>query len=310
VSPKVAIVANPTAGAGSAVQLAMHAAQEFERAGWHCEVLATTAAGAGASIAHRAATSDGFDVVMAAGGDGTINEVLQGVVGTRAIFGAIPAGLANVWATEVGLSVRRGAFARLVTDGLLFDTDVGLVNGRCFLAMAGIGFDAAVVRDVRPAAKRRWGQLAYVSQALSIARSWPAVKACIDIDGSELSLSLFGLVATNVDRYAGVFHIAPAAKLDDGLLDLVLCRDGGRLGRYRSMATADARWRRWDRAASLCQARSITVRTDVPVAVHTDAELAGTSPCRIDVLPRSITVLLPRAAEHRYLSPGRALSRS
>jgi YegS/Rv2252/BmrU family lipid kinase len=304
---QVGIVANPRAGRRAALEHAKSAARELGEAGHRCEIACTMSSGSASELARELA-ADGCELVFAAGGDGTINEVVQGLVGTGAALGVIPAGLANVWAAEFGLSSAPGAFVRLVEDGLVYDTDLGLVNGRHFLMMAGIGFDADVVAAVDGESKERWAQLAYVGQAVQCVRHWPRSVATVAVDGQAVfDDALFGIIMTNTNKYGGVIDLAPEARLDDGLVDALVYRDGGPARRVRSALFLDHRLRRWDPCVSHFTCERLSVACLRPLAVHTDAEPAGWSPCEVRVERRALPVLLPPTAQRRYTAPGRAV---
>ncbi|HEX6511985.1 MAG TPA: YegS/Rv2252/BmrU family lipid kinase [Chloroflexota bacterium] len=303
---RAGIIANPRAGRGHALARAEQARQELAADGVEVELACSDAAGVVTELS-RAMAHD-CELIVVAGGDGTINEALQGIVGSEALLGVIPAGLANVWAHEVGLTTGPGAAVSLLRDGLVFDTDLGLVNGRYFLAMAGIGFDAAVVAAVASDSKARWAQLAYVREALACARTWPAPEVELEMDGVAHMLPLFGIIAANTSNYAGVFELAPDSKLDDGLLELLVYEDGGFASRVRSMLLADGRTRRFDPRARTVSVSEACICSAEPVVAHADAELAGTTPCEIRVISRGMRALLPATAAKRYLRPGRPLT--
>ena len=304
---QVGIVVNPRAGRRIALDRAKQAATELAQAGCHCEMVTTTAPGAAARLAAEMAGA-GCDVVFAAGGDGTINEVVQGLAGTGTALGVVPAGLANVWARDLQLHSRPGAFASLAADGRVFDTDLGIANGRRFLVMAGVGFDAKIVASVDPATKARWAQLAYVGKAAIEVRRWPPALASITVDDRPLApMPLFGAIVTNTNKYGGVLDLAPDSRLDDGVMDALIWRDDGLLGRVRSALFADARLRRWDSRATTLPCEQLTIEAARALDVHADAEPAGQTPCELRVLPRALPVLLPAAACGRYLAAGRPL---
>ncbi|MBV8085422.1 MAG: diacylglycerol kinase family lipid kinase [Chloroflexi bacterium] len=309
---KAGIVVNPQAGRGRAERLAGQAERELRESGARCELLRTNAMGAATTLA-RNLVDAGCQLVFAAGGDGTINEVVQGLVGRDVILGVVPAGLANVWAAEAGISSAPGAFAALVRDGRVFQTDLGVLrNGagvRHFLAMAGIGLDAAVVADVSANGKARWGQLAYAAAAANQVVRWRAPNAEVSVDGRPLAVErLAGVIAANTSRYAGLFELSASSLLDDGLLEMLVYGEGGTLSRMRSALLVDHRVRRWDRRVTSLQGRQLTVAAASPLPVHTDAELAGQTPCRVEVAPRALRVLLPATAARRFCSPGKPLS--
>ena len=307
---KVGLVVNPIAGRGLAPRRAEMAVREMDRVGASCVVALTTDESGAAGRLARQMAADGCAVVFAAGGDGTINEVISGLAGTEAALGVIPAGLANVWAKEAGLSVSRGSYESLLRDGLVFDTDLGRANGRLFLLMAGIGFDADVVAKVTPANKERWRQFAYVGRAVSAGAAWQSVQA--EVEGGSGCVwegAFFGAIAANASNYAGMLELAPEGKLDDGCFDLVIWQDGNLLSRVTSMLLADARLRRFDGRATSLRLREAKLTASRPLPVHTDAELAGSTPCQIDVLQRALPVLLPPSAGSRYVREGRPLTR-
>ena len=305
---KVGIVVNPRAGRGRASHLARRAEAELRTAGAACEVASTGSPGAAAGLA-RALAGGGCEVVFAAGGDGTINEVVRGLVGTGAVLGVIPAGLANVWAADVGLSASAGAFAELIRNGLVFDTDLGCINGRHFLVMAGIGFDAAVVAGVSPREKARWAHLAYIGFAAATAVGWRSTAAIGVLDGRPFEMrKLFGAVAANTSKYAGILDLSPWSRLDDGVLELFLYDDRGLARRVRSTLLADHRLRRWDNCVTVLSGRRLTISTASPLPIHADAEAAGWTPCELRVEPRALRALLPACAGRRYRSPGRRLT--
>lgn len=303
----VGVVANPRAGKRAAVDRATTAARELLDAGHRCDVVCTEAEGAACELAREMAQA-GCEVVAAAGGDGTINEVVQGLVGTGAALAVIPAGLANVWALDLGLKGPHGSLSQLLREGLVFDTDLGAANGRQFLMMAGIGFDAEVVNSVISEHKQRWAQLAYVAAAVRGLGRWQRVEARVAIDGCpRLTMDLFGVVVTNVNKYGGVLDLAPASKLDDGLFDAIVFRDAGPARRVRSALLADHRVRGLDGCASTFVCEQLEIETTRPLLVHVDAEMAGVTPCQITISRRALPVLLPRAAQSRYLAPGRTV---
>lgn len=296
---------NPRAGRKAALDRAEETARELGRFGWRCEIACTTAAEEATRLASEMAGA-GCAVVVAAGGDGTINEVVHGLVGSGAALGVIPAGLANVWALDLGLRGASGSIPRLLRHGLVYDTDLGEINGRYFLMMAGIGFDAEIVDSVLSEDKQRWAQLAYVARAARRVAGWAKVQARISVDGcAQPPMDFFGAIITNVNKYGGVLDLAPDSKLDDGLLHALVFRDAGLARRIRSTLLADHRTRTWDSCARTFVCEELDVATDRPLLVHADAEMAGTTPCHVSVARKALPVLLPRSAEGRYLSPGR-----
>ncbi|HVV47808.1 MAG TPA: diacylglycerol kinase family protein, partial [Bryobacteraceae bacterium] len=164
---RIAIVFNPSAGGLRGARRArLDAAVEcFRRAGREVELMPTTGPNMAGELG-RAAVEAGFDVVLAAGGDGTVNEVLNGIVGSRIVFGALPAGTANVLANELGLANRPDVAAAQLLDAVPVRIGAGAFDHpgtprRYFLMMAGAGLDARIVHELDLELKRKIGKLSY-----------------------------------------------------------------------------------------------------------------------------------------------------
>jgi YegS/Rv2252/BmrU family lipid kinase len=230
------LIVNPTAGRrrrGLVDAVAARVRQE----GWSVDVVETKAAGDARRLAE---TCDArrYDVIAVAGGDGTINEVINGLAGrnddTPAI-GIVPLGTANVLAHELGLGFSAAAVARTVVAGRPLLVQPGeAVNGagaRCFSLMAGAGFDAKVVAGVSAPLKRRLGRAAYVWRSLVEARRYRPVRYNVEIDGVRHEAS--SVIVTRSRHYAGPYVVAPKAALGEPLLHVCLFERWGRSHTFR-----------------------------------------------------------------------------
>ena len=205
--------------------------------GWTVDVVETKAAGDARRLAE---TCDArrYDVIAVAGGDGTINEVINGLAGrsddTPAI-GIVPLGTANVLAHELGLGFSAAAVARTMVAGRPLLVQPGeAVNGagaRCFSLMAGAGFDAKVVAGVSAPLKRRLGRAAYVWRSLVEARRYRPVRYDVEVDGVRHEAS--SVIVTRSRHYAGPYVVAPKAALGEPLLHVCLFERWGRSHTFR-----------------------------------------------------------------------------
>lgn len=178
-------------------------------------------------MAREAALSGNFDIVIAAGGDGTINEVASGLIGHSTPLGIVPAGTANVLALELGIGNSSRQLADALAKGTPREIWPGLANGRLFLAMASCGFDGRVLGGVSPDLKRSFGKGAYL---LSGIRTWlsggvPALE--VRIDGGNC-IECGWVIVANTKRYAGRFVIAPKADLFGQGFEVVVLPGGSR----------------------------------------------------------------------------------
>lgn len=188
-----------------------------------CEIV--PAAGLPHAFLNSSSDLETFDAVIAAGGDGTLRRLLVSEAGRAVPIGIIPAGTGNVLAEELALSGRPGVLADTLMAGPEYVARVGTLNGEHFLSMAGVGFDARIVRRLNPKWKQRIGKAAYVLPALG-AFFGRQPRFDIDVDGKKYTASW--LVATKLRYYAGRFVIAPDAKLTDGRFTVILFQSKSR----------------------------------------------------------------------------------
>jgi len=245
--------------------------------GWETSLEETEGAGH-ATVLATIAAQRGLDAVVACGGDGTVNEVANGLAASTTALAVVRGGTSNVWAKETGVPKDPASAVRLLADGEQRAVDLGRASaiggsasgggGRYFLLMAGIGLDAAIVRDVSPTWKRRVGAAAYLLHGIGTALRYRSVEAGLTRDGEAASSRLYWLLVANTRNYAGLLDIALHAQADDGLLDICLLHKGG-LPRLAWLLP----WvllRRHDRRAHVeyHQARSLDIATPgLPVQV-------------------------------------------
>jgi len=232
-----------------------------------------------------------FDVIAAAGGDGTVNAVANGIGENSRPIAVLPLGSANVLARELGLPRRSEALAALLAEAPAGPVWPGRIGDRLFLMMAGVGFDAAVVAAVDPGLKRRIGRLAFLWAILLRLVRYRPPELSVRADGREYSAA--ALIAAKGRFYAGPFLIAPSGNLAEPTLDLVLFRDGGRIAAMRYLVALPlGRIPRLKSATSL-KIRSASICAAEPVAVHADGEIVGELPLEIGVAARPLLLIRP-----------------
>jgi YegS/Rv2252/BmrU family lipid kinase len=313
------LIHNPAAGPRSrAADLATVRAL-LRTHGWALRMEATTGPAAATALA-RDAVERGDDVVIVAGGDGTINEVIQALAGTTVALGVLPLGTVNVWAREIGLPVpcHPVAAAAALADGACRTIDLGRAGERFFLLMAGTGFDGAVTGLVEPHLKRAMGRWAYVVTAARVALRYGGANATLEMEGGTLRCRLLLAVIGNTRLYAGRFALTASAVADDGLLDVVVF-PGRRLWQVVPRLLA-MRLRRcetwWSRPPGLAVPcghmlvrrapvgpRALYYRTphlritaDEPLPVQADGDCIGTTPMDFSVARSALRVIVPRGA--------------
>jgi len=248
--------------------------------GWTVDLVDTAAVGDARRLAETCDATR-YAVIAVAGGDGTINEVVNGLAGRgedAPALAIVPLGTANVLAHELGLSFEAAAIARSMVAGRALLVRPGeACNGgapRCFSLMAGAGFDAKVVAGVSAPLKRRFGRAAYVWRSMIETRRYRPVRYAVEIDGVRHEAA--SVIVTRGRHYAGPYVVAPLAALSDPLLHVCLFERWGRSHTLRfGLALLMGRL---PRAGGY---RVVTGR-EVKVSVLHDAGEAGTQPVQID----------------------------
>jgi YegS/Rv2252/BmrU family lipid kinase len=236
----------------------------------------------------------GLDAVVASGGDGTVNEVANGLATSATPLAVVRGGTANVWAKEIGVPRKAAAALALLSEGEVREVDLGRAGERYFLLMAGAGFDAAIVREMTGGGlKKRFGAASYIASGLRLALRYRAVEAEIIVEDEQLWTPLYWLMLGNTRNYGGVLDLAHMARADDGRLELLVLQRGGvlRLGWLALWALL----KRHERRAHVLH-RSVTsleVRT-AGLPVQADGEYLGETPMRFDIAPGALRVIVPR----------------
>ena len=301
---RVLVVVNPISGLGKSLRAAERFALAYRAAGGVAEIHPTRSAGDGGRRAAGAA-GEGFQAVVAVGGDGTVNEVVNGMRGAGAGSAALPVGIvpmgtANVLARELRVHLDPEEAAAVVATGRERAVDLGEArNGagetRRFLACAGAGFDAAVVKAV---AEGRRGGLGFRGWAGPIWRTFraydfPPVRVAAD-GGAAIPATI--AIVCNTANYGGLLSLVPTADPGDGAFDacLIDARRRRSLFRYAFAAWRGTLARQGD--VKTLRGRTILIEADRPVPAQVDGDPFGSTPLRITVHPGAARILV-RAKE-------------
>lgn len=287
------LVFNPNAGQAEALERELDAAAAVWReAGWQVRMEPTRAAGDGRRLG-RLAAEQGYGLVVAAGGDGTINEVINGLAGSATALAPLPLGTMNVWARELRLPLQPRAAAEALLAWRARPIDLGRAGERYFLLMAGIGFDAAITAGIRADEKRRLGALAYVVSGVRQALSVRGARVRLVIDGRAIRRRVLQVVVGNTQLYGGLVKITRHASIDDGLLDVCVIKgDNGLSAVRRVLAIIFGRQSR-DPEIEYYRARSVQIAARPGLPVQVDGDPIGRTPMTFEVAPGALRALLP-----------------
>jgi diacylglycerol kinase (ATP) len=232
-----------------------------------------------------------FDVIVAAGGDGTVNAVVNGLAETPRALAILPFGTANVLAHEIGLPRRSDALAALIAEASAQPVWPGRIGDRQFLTVAGAGFDAEVVAAVDPKLKHRIGRVAFLWAIVMCLARYRRAELSICADGVQHRAT--AVIATKGRFYAGPFVIAPVGTLAEPALDLVLFHDVGRIAVLRYLCALPLGQIPRLKSVTCLQIRHARVCADEPLPIQADGEIVGQLPTMIGVAAQPIPLIRP-----------------
>lgn len=297
------IIYNPAAGRFSVKPFINSAVRELKSAGWQVEAVPTQSGAHTIELAKQAA-AEKRDAVFAVGGDGTIGNVVNGLIGSQTALGILPAGTANVWSIELGLSpfswarpwvLRKNA--ALLANAPCHSIDVGMCNEYSFVMWAGIGLDALAIRSLEPRIRleKFFTMPEFAAKTIWQAAQWSGIRLRLWADEHEVEGQFILAVATNIRHYlGGLSTLSPDAYIDDGLLDMWLF-SGSHLG--DALRHAYDMWRGNHFTSDM--ARRITFKTlrveaELPYWIQTDGEPRGCAQTtEIRVQSHALRMLMP-----------------
>ncbi|MBB3263517.1 YegS/Rv2252/BmrU family lipid kinase [Azospirillum sp. OGB3] len=289
------MIHNPVAGARRARRLGAVLERLEQRHGVAVTLRATGGRGDAEAMA-RAVAPGAFDAVVAAGGDGTINEVVNGLGargdgGAAIPLGIVPLGTANVLAHELGLPLDAEGTARVLAEGRSLPVHLGVANGRAFAMMAGAGLDARVVERVDPRLKRLIGKGAYAVETLARIAAGGGGPYRVAVDGAE-PVEVASVIVAKGHFYGGRFVCAPDARLADPWLHVCLFPRSGRGNalRYLWGVTAGRLPRFPD--YRILPARRVIVDGPAGEPVQGDGDVIARLPVEIALAPWVLPVLV------------------
>ena len=235
-----------------------------------------------------------FDVVIAAGGDGTINEVVNGLANSNVKMGIIPIGTENVLAQELKIPFNHLKAAERILKKKHKIFDLGKANKRYFVLMCGIGLDAKAAASVEPFLKKFFGRTAYHISALKTTLTHIPKKLEIHLDDQILPRWGYFAIIGNIKYYGGNISFTPLANYNDGYLDICIFKNRDLFNnlKYFIGAASKGKIPLLDFSnVEYFRVKKIKIKSKNKVLAHTDAESIGSTPVTINVVPKAIKIL-------------------
>ncbi|MDO7846288.1 YegS/Rv2252/BmrU family lipid kinase [Hymenobacter sp. M29] len=286
--PKTCFILNPKAGPSRRHDMPGLIARHFGAQEADYEIRHTEYAGHAVELAQRAA-AEGFAVVAAVGGDGTVNEVGRGLLGTDAALGIIPQGSGNGLARHLKVPLGLPAALRRLATPDFSRMDVGMMNGHPFFCTAGLGFDAHVSQHFAQAGSR--GLSTYLRVTLREYRRYRTVAVEADLNGQQLTADCYVLAFANASQYGNNAYIAPLADLRDGLLDVCLIDALPAMRAFRVSLAMALGTLPQTKAAEYFRVPQARVRAAAPIGFHVDGDYLGhATEFEVELLPLALAV--------------------
>lgn len=308
------LILNPTAGTDTAAAHADAISRRLRTRYGTVEIVFTMAVG-DASRAAEQAVRDGCTHLFVGGGDGTLNEAINGVALMEGAleqmtFGVVPLGTGNDFATALGLPVDVDEALTVLLEMNARPVDLGVVNGRLFANISGGGFFAEVSDSVTPQMKSVAGRLAYLIGGTQVLLDFTPLRATVDADEGRTTFetTLYAFAVCNSRTFGGGNLIAPHAIVDDGLLDVCVIDAMSTIDFVTLLRAVSRGTHVADPRVRYIRAASVTLIFDAPVSINTDGEVLSASRCDYRVLPAATRFFSVRAEAGANTTPGRSVS--
>jgi diacylglycerol kinase (ATP) len=247
---------------------------------------------------------EGAELLVAVGGDGTVNEVANGLVGAeRAELAVIPRGTGGDFVRTFGISSKLEDAVRVALGGRTrtidlghagYDTWTGPPGDAYFANIASAGMSGAVAKRTNEASSAPLGgKAAYLWSTLAVFARWRNTEIRVTVDGETRSGPMFDVIVANCRYLAGGMKITPEAEPDDGLFDVLLIGDISKLDLALTMPKIYRGTHLPHPKAELLRGASVVVEADTPLPVELDGEQPGTTPVRFDVVPQALRLRVP-----------------
>ncbi len=291
-------IVNPKSGASSSKRVVCQFKDYLTEKGYDVRVVFTESLEHACEVATQAAVDYQCAMVTASGGDGTLREVVHGLEGSDKLFLPIPGGTENLLANELGFDLHLQSLIDAFEGNTVKPLDIGTVNGKCFMAVTGFGFDGSVIHRI---SSSRTGHISHLTYFWPLWRTFweynfPVIK--VVADGKEIFNDRGLVFIGNTSRYAIGLSLCKTADYGDGLLDVCIFRCHSQACLLGHAVTTTLKVHTKCKSVTYTRAKDIQVSSpDTPVYCQVDGDPGPTLPVQIKVIPQAIRVLVPPNAK-------------
>lgn len=291
---KARVIYNPSSGKETGAKRLADVLSALEKAGYETSAFATKEKDDAKKEAERVAL-EGFDLIVAGGGDGTVNEVINGVslLNNRPKIGILPLGTSNDFARAIGIT--KDDFRetlRILQEGVTEKVDVGRMNDRCFINVAGGGSLTELSYEVPSKLKTLFGQLAYYVKGVEKLPQFKPYHASIRLDDEVLTEEIMLFLVANTNVMGGFDKLAPFASYTDGMFDVLILKkcNIAELGRVLTRLINGEHLH--DPKVRHYRTKKLDIIPSKDIQINLDGELGGVTPCHFEVMPQHIEVIV------------------
>lgn len=291
---KAAFIVNNTAGRNRTFKIWPQLEPKLREKEPDFAVFFTPFKGAGTEVAGKL-QNEGFQRMIVVGGDGTLHEVINGINPKQVTIGIIPTGTGNDFCRSMGIPLDPFAAVDYIFSNQIQAIDLGCVNGRRFINIAGIGFDAEVAKEVNENRVLQYlsGTAAYLIAVFIKLFRYKNVPATVSIDSKKIESNLFLAAVGNANYYGGGMKIVPQAVINDGLFHLCIGQDINFFDAVVILPKIFSGRHTEHPKVSFMSGRSVTLTSEKPLAVHADGEIVSVTPASFNILPSCLRILCP-----------------
>jgi len=293
----IAYIVNPKSGASSSKLIVREFMNYLVQRGFDIRVSMTNSLPNAGELATDAAVDYDCAMVVAAGGDGTVREVVHGLEGSDKPLLIIPCGTENLLANELGFDLKLETTIRTFEENFVRNLDIGSVDGRCFTSIAGFGFDGAVVRTV---SSKRIGHINHFDYFWPLWRTFWNYRfetMKVEVDGEEVFDGPGLVFVGNISRYAIGLHILRRADFSDGLLDICIYKCASRLHLLKHSAMTVLKQHAYGSDVIYRQGTTVRISSDADIPTELDGDPGPALPVEIKVIPQAVKVMVPEGAK-------------
>jgi YegS/Rv2252/BmrU family lipid kinase len=286
----VCLIVNPHAGGGRAAKRLPDVEAALRARGMRFRVERTSSMEHAREVAREARTAG--ETVAAMGGDGLTGAVAGELQGTDSPLAIVPGGRGNDFARKLGIPTDPAAAVGVIADGSTRTVDVAQAGGRTYLGIASAGFDSDV-QVIANGTRLDLGNAVYVYGTLRALRTWRPADWTVTLDGETREFRGYSVAVANSGMFGGGMQLVPGARLDDGLLDVVLTAESSRAHFLACLPKVFKGTLVTDPALTFLQAREVAFHADRPFTAFADGDPIADLPATIRVVPRALRVLAP-----------------